>query len=90
VPVADRPATFEADLPNGNDVLMSTVDQLQRELRTLNDRTLRMSPTDLPAARRELPPPGAPVEEVGRFGLAVLLDLCDRAVAERQPLLMDY
>jgi hypothetical protein len=90
VPVADRPATFEADLPNGNDVLMSTVGQLQSELRTLNDRTLRMSEAELQEARRKPARPDAPLEDVGRFGLAVLLDLCERAVAERQPLLMDY
>jgi len=91
LPVSRTEPTFEVERPNGDDVLASTVDQLWSELTTLNERTLRLGPAERATALEEGPPgPGGSVAAVGRFGLAVFLELCEKAVEHRQPLLLDY
>jgi hypothetical protein len=84
------PAAFEVARPSGQLTMMGNVSRLRSELRTLNERTLRMSVDDMNAARRNTPESGATVESAAPFGLAVLSGLVAWADENRQPLLMDY
>lgn len=91
LPLAEGPMVFEASKPNGRAVTMGRVAGLLNELTTLNERTLRLSPADLAAAREAGPPrPLASPADVAPFGLAVLLTLAEYAAIHSVPWIMDY
>ncbi len=91
LPIAEGPSVFQAPTPNGHQTTMGRVDNLLEELNDLNDRTVRLAPADLAAARKTgPPPPGAKVKEVVPFGLSVLLSLAEYASVRRVPWIMDY
>jgi len=90
LPLTEDPLVIEAPRPTGQPTRMGSIDRLVAELRLLDERAGVFAGHD-PAELRQGPPTdGATVEEVARFGLAVMLDLAERAIEQRQPLLMDY
>lgn len=102
LPLPGAPPLFEAPLPTGQETVFSTVEQLRSELALLAERqgldaaalaTLRRAGPRGPANRRhpsEEGEHGPRVETIGRYGLAVLSALAERAEAARQPLVLDY
>jgi hypothetical protein len=82
---------IEAPRPLGSPVRMAAVEQLVDELELLAGR-LGLSDESRWQQTVQTGPPasGAPVEDVARFGLSVLLPLAYRAHEQRQPLLLDY
>lgn len=91
LPVSGGPLVYRASAPNGTQAPMGRVDRLVTELRLLNDRTLRLSPAGLRAARRARPPgPAATVEQAAPFGLSIMLALAEFAVTHQVAWIMDY
>ncbi|MGH3646434.1 MAG: hypothetical protein ACRDTM_04560 [Micromonosporaceae bacterium] len=91
LPLSVDPVVIEASPPAGEPLRMASVDRLLSELRLLGERTGILAGHDLEEVRRAGPADdGAPVEELARFGLAVMLALAEAAAEHRQPLLMDY
>jgi hypothetical protein len=90
LPLTEDPVVIEASTPTGHQVRMASVDRLVGELRLLAERTNVFAGQD-PAVFRQNPPErGAPVDDAARFGLAVMLDLAEKALEHHQPLLLDY
>lgn len=87
VPLTGGPPLFAAPLPGGRQVTMGHVDRLFDELNLLNQRTLRLGPSDLEAARQAGP---ADPEATFRFGLAVLMAVTEFAAMHRVAWIMDY
>ena len=90
LPLSEGPAVFAAPRPTGQRTRMGRVDQLLTQLRMLADRTGVFAGADPRAVRRDGPPDEPQAAAAGRFGLAVMLELTERAHQQRQPLLMDY
>lgn len=90
LPLTEDPVVIEASRPNGEPVRMSSIERLAVELELLANRTEIFAGHDPAEARQGPPGDGAPVEEVARFGLAVMLDLAETALKHRQPFLLDY
>lgn len=90
LPLTNDPMVIEAPGPNGQPIRMASIDRLAGELRLLSERTNVFAGRDPKEFRSDPPDAGAPVEETARFGLAVMLDLVEKALRHRQPLLMDY
>lgn len=87
---ADTPL-FDAPTPNGTEVLMGSLAAFVDELRALNERTLRLSPADLKAVRAAGPPdPNGLWEDAAPFGLSILLELAEFALANSVAWIMDY
>lgn len=82
---------IEAPRPLGAPVRMAAVEQLVAELELLAGRLGLTAEAHWQEVGRAGPPEaGAPVEDVARFGLSVLLPLAYQAHEARQPLLLDY
>jgi hypothetical protein len=90
LPLTEDPVVIEASRPNGEPARMGSVDRLAAELQLLAQRTGVFVGHDLAEAQQGPPGDGASVEEVARFGLAVMLELAESAVKHRQPFLLDY
>lgn len=91
LPLQTDPVVIEAPPPAGEPVRMSSIDRLCAELRLLAERTAIFTDLDVVEVRRAGPPAeGASVEDVARFGLAVMLELAEYAAESWQPLIMDY
>lgn len=90
LPLAVDPLVIEAPRPTGDPILMGSIDRLIAELRLLDERVNVFAGHDPAVLRRGLPGDDPTVEEVARFGLAVMLDLAETAREHRQPLLLDY
>jgi hypothetical protein len=84
LPLRGGPPLFAAPLPNGRPVTMGHVDRLLEELTLLNERTLKLSASDLQAARHTGP------DSIFAFGLAVLMATAEFAVRHRVAWIMDY
>lgn len=91
VPLIGGPTVFLAPTPNGRQITMGHVDRLVEELDSLNQRTLRLSDSDLEAARFAGPlSPNPSVETVAPFGLGVLIAVARFAASHRVAWIMDY
>lgn len=90
LPLTEDPVVIEAPRPTGQPTRMASIDRLAAELRLLNERTGILAGHDPEELRRAAPGADATLEEAARFGLAVTLDLVEKAIQHRQPLLMDY
>lgn len=100
LPLPGAPSLFAGRLPTGQDTVFSTVEQLCSELATLAGR-LALDAAGLASLRQAGPPQHAPRDEdelapspdvmaLGRYGLAVLSALAERAGHAHQPLVLDY
>ncbi|MEJ3750646.1 hypothetical protein WEI85_46245 [Actinomycetes bacterium KLBMP 9797] len=90
LPLAEDPLVFEAPRPTGDPARMGTVDRLAAELRLLAERTNLLAGHDLDELRAASPGDDATVEDVARFGFAVMLGLTETAIEHRQPFILDY
>jgi hypothetical protein len=90
LPLAADPLVIEASRPTGQPTRMGSIDRLAAELRLLDERAGVLAGYDRADLRRGLLSNAPTVEELGRFGLAVMLDLVETAIEHRQPLLLDY
>jgi hypothetical protein len=90
LPLVGGPTVFPARTPNGSQITMGHVDRLVEELDSLNQRTLRLSDSDLEAARFAGPSsPNASVESMAPFGLGVLISVARFAAKHRVAWIMD-
>lgn len=90
MPLAADPLVIEASRPTGQPTLMGSVDRLAAELHLLAERTGLLTGYDPAELRRGLFTDDPTVEDLARFGLAVMLELAETAIEHRQPLLLDY
>ncbi|HET9141417.1 hypothetical protein [Actinophytocola sp.] len=91
LPVFEGPKVFAGQRPDGEIVGMGRIDHLVGELEWLAGRLGLSDQARRDEVREAGPlPAGAPVLDVARYGLSVLLPLARRARDERQPLLLDY
>ncbi len=60
------------------------------ELRELNQRTFRGTAEDLAAWRQDLPDEDAPIDELAKATLAMMMLLAEEAVKRRLPMMPDY
>ncbi|MFG2101780.1 hypothetical protein ACGFJ5_14370 [Micromonospora echinaurantiaca] len=90
LPLPADPLVIEASRPTGQPTRMGSVDRLAAELRLLAERTGLLAGYDPAELRRGLFTDDPTVEDLARFGLAVMLDLAETAIEHRQPLLLDY
>ena len=92
LPLRLGPRVFRTSAPNGHEMVMGRVPVLLEELRTLNERTLRLADGDLRSARQAGPPElgSSSVESAGAFGLAAMIPLTDFADQRRLTWIMDY
>jgi hypothetical protein len=81
---------FQAEKVGGGHVLIGSSVALARQLKDLNSRSWRAESDRLGAWRREGSGHGAPLESGARFAFALLLDLSNKSVANRLPMLLDY
>ncbi len=63
---------------------------LLEELRELNQRTFKATPEQLDVWREALPAESAPLNDQARVGLAILLNLAEKAVQHQLPMMLDY
>lgn len=91
LPLAGGPALFTAATPSGKQITMGHLACLVAELDVLNQRTLRLSPDDMEAARQAGPPEsGLSVENTAPFGLSVLTATAEFAAMNKVAWIMDY
>jgi hypothetical protein len=83
--------TFRAPNATGDSIRMGSSQTLLSALTDLHARTFRGGARDLSRWREEGPGPmGGPLEQAARFGLAVFLELAEKSVTYRLPMLLDY
>ena len=86
LPLSVDPGVIEAPPPAGDPIRMASVDRLLGELRVLGERTGILAGGDLEEVRRAGPADrGAPVEEVARFGLAVVAQILPSTNVSHSP-----
>jgi hypothetical protein len=91
LPYDDGPVVFEAPMPTGEDRTFGGVSELVAELELLAARWDLFDEDSLARASADGPPGGgASLEDVGRFGVAAMLELARKAATHHQPLLLDY
>jgi len=90
LPISGGPALFAAPTPTGKQVTMGHVDRLMGELTLLNERTLKLSPADMEAARQAGPTDPGSLEGMVRFGLSVVMPTAEFAAKNRVAWIMDY
>jgi len=90
LPISGGPALFAAPTPTGKQVTMGHVDRLLGELTLLNERTLKLSPADMEAARQAGPTDPGSLEGMVRFGLSVVMPTAEFAAKNRVAWIMDY
>jgi len=90
LPVVGGPVLFAAPTPRGKQVTMGHVDRLLDELMALNQRTLKLSPVDMEAARQAGPSDPGSLEGMASFGLSVVMPTAEFAAAYRVAWIMDY
>jgi hypothetical protein len=88
------PVEFQSTLKTkdvrGKRITVGSSQSLLRELNLLNERTWRADATALKQWRFDGPGPRDSLEPNARFGLALFLDLCEKSVAHRLPMKLDY
>ena len=90
LPISGGPALFAGPTPGGKQVTMGHVDRLLDELTLLNQRTLKLSPADMEAARQAGPTDPGTLEGMARFGLSVVMATAEFAARNRVAWIMDY
>ncbi len=90
LPISGEPALFAAATPGGKQVTMGHVNRLLDELTLLNQRTLKLSPADMEAARQAGPTDPGSFEGMAPFGLSVVMATAEFAAAHRVAWIMDY
>jgi len=90
LPISGGPALFAAPTPFGKQVTMGHVDRLLDELMVLNQRTLKLSPAEMEAARQAGPTDPGSLEGMAAFGLSVVMPTAEFAAAHRVAWIMDY
>jgi hypothetical protein len=89
---ADFDFAFTGEHLTGQEVTYGSAPRLLAALTELNERTLKGTPEDLARWRFEGPTDEQPrpVERVARFALSVFIQLTEKAVSERLPVIVDY
>jgi hypothetical protein len=84
--------TFTGEHLTGQKVTYGSAPRLLVALADLNDHTLKGTPEDLARWRFEGPTDEKPrpFERVARFALGVFIELTEKAVSERLPIIVDY
>jgi hypothetical protein len=90
LPIVGGPVLFAAPTPRGRQVTMGHVDRLLDELKVLNQRTLKLSPAEMEAARQAGPTDPGSLEGMAAFGLSVVMPTAEFAAAHRVAWIMDY
>jgi len=90
LPISGGPALFAAATPGGKQVTMGHVDRLLEELQLLNERTLKLSPAEMEAARQAGPADPGSLEGMAPFGLSVVIATAEFAARHRVAWIMDY
>jgi hypothetical protein len=91
LPIGPNPGSWAAPRVSGEVTRMSTVENLGSELVDLAARSGLLDGMNREdVLQRGVSSPGASLDEVAPFGLALLLGLAERALLHRQPLLLDY
>ncbi len=90
LPISGGPALFAAATPGGKQITIGHVDRLLDELALLNQRTLKLSPADMEAARQAGPTDARSFERMAPFGLSVVMATAEFAAAHRVAWIMDY
>jgi hypothetical protein len=91
LPIVGAPRVFRLEDLGGRVRTMSRLDVLHDELRRLNRATMHLDSEQLAAAHGRPPQgPDRPVHELAPFGLSIFMSLVETALANRQPLLLDY
>jgi hypothetical protein len=90
LPISGGPALFAAATLGGKQLTMGHVDRLLDELTLLNQRTLKLSPAEMEAARQAGPTDPGSLEGMARFGLSVVMATAEFATRHRVAWIMDY
>ena len=92
--IVEQAADFAFTGPHltGQQVTFGSAPRLLDALAELNKRTFKATPQDLDRWRFEGPTSEKPnpFERTARFALAVFIQLTEKAVSERLPMILDY
>jgi len=81
---------FDADSPSGKKITMASSYALAQQLRELNDRTWKVTDSEMDHWTRQNFEYGAPIEEGARFAYALFQRHANLSVMHRLPMLLDY
>lgn len=84
------PFTFLFKDLTGHELYIGSAPRLLEELHVLNERTFKGTEDDRVKWRLDVPEPGGSFEVAAKFGLAVFIELAERAIENRLPLKLDY
>jgi hypothetical protein len=74
----------------GNTRSVASTKALLDELRALNDRSFKGTAEQLASWRQNLPDKDAPMDDLAKTALAMMLGLCEEAVRRQLPMMPDY